>query len=391
MRILHIIPQFPYFGGRTIVGGHASCLLTLALAQHQAGEQVSILSYIRGRRGPFQIEGGPVAHGLFEHSKTRTVRFGLQFCRTALEWIESRRDAFDVIHMHSGYADYFMVSARIRSVIGLPTLHTLYCPIPETGGRVRLPGVHSIVKHWANQLDWRGGISENVTASMVNYGMQNVGQIRPAVDIGRFSPNKEIMSIRKKMGLKADDLVVLFVGNAKPQKNAIGVLRAVHEIRGNFPAIKLVVTTELKHSSSDVDLARLAEVVRELELESCVIQMGIINDMPILMRACDVLVAPFFDSYGPSDYFMVALEAMACGKPVVVSRVGGMPEIISNEVGRLVDPHDISSIASGLSIFLADKALRLRTGFNARVYVEQYFHPDKNVSAYQDIYRRISL
>ncbi len=127
-----------------------------------------------------------------------------------------------------------------------------------------------------------------------------------------------------------------------------------------------------------------------MKLDSCIIQKGIVNNMPALMQACDLLVAPFLNSYGPSDYFMAVLEAMASGKPVVVSNVGGMPEVVSNNVGRLVDPHDDASIAAGMRDFLADKVLRLRTGANARAYVQEHFCPVSIFNAQEAVYRRIT-
>lgn len=390
MRILHVIPQFPYFGGRTIVGGHASCLLSLALAQHQAGEQVAILSYIQGRQGACQIENGPIAHSLFGYAETRTVRFGLRFCQAVLKWIDSRRGVFDVIHVHSGYADYFMISSKLKAKSGLPTLHTLYCPIPENGGRWRLPGIHLLIRRWANQLDWRGGISENVARTMANYGMKNVERVRPALDIDRFVVDEEMSLFREKLGLGKDDLVILFVGNAKPQKNAKSVLRAVHKARSKFNELKLVITTELDHSSSDDDVAHLAREVRDLQLEAYVMRLGIVDDMPSLMKACDVLVAPFLDSLGPSDYFMAALEAMACGKPVIVSDVGGMRELITKDVGRLVDPHDSDSIAYEICNFLSSRQLRMQVGANARALVEKEFCSKNVMDSYIAIYRNIS-
>jgi glycosyltransferase involved in cell wall biosynthesis len=390
MRILHVIPQFPYFGGRTIVGGHASCVLSLSLAQHHAGNQVAILSYIEGHEGPCEIEDGPIAYSLFSHAKTRTIKFGLQFSQAAVEWLSGRRNDYDVIHVHSGYADYFMVSARLKEASGIPTLHTMYCPIPEHGGRWRLPGIHYFIRRCAGQIDARGGTSQHVVASMVKYGMKGVERLRPALDIERFDVDEDPSLLRRKIGVGSDDLMILFVGNAKPQKNAIGVVRALPRIRQSFPNAKLVVTTELKHSSSDSDLAKLASEVNRLGLGSCIIQMGIVHNMPALMSTCDVLVAPFLDSFGPSDYFMAALEAMACGKPVVVSDVGGMPEVISNDVGRVVDPFDIASIASGVGTFLADKQLRLKTGANARALVERKFHPEKVVESCLEVYRRIA-
>ena len=388
MRILHVIPQFHYFGGRTIVGGHASCLLTLALAQHQAGHEVAILSYTAGCKESMRIDGGPVIYSLFEQAKTRTFRYGLKFCQAAVKWIRTHGSEFDVIHSHSGHADYFLISNRLKVASKLPTLHTMYCPIPPTG-RTRLPIVHSSIRRWANRLNWIGGISENVKSSMLAYGMHQAKFIRPAVDVERFMGD-ERDSARRDLGLADDDLAVLFVGNATPQKNMAGVLDAVHKLRNEFPNIKLVVTTELKHSSSDEDMAKLAAQVNELNLASCVVQKGIVNNMPALMQASDVLVAPFLDSYGPSDYFMAALEAMAARRPVVVSNVGGMREIITSDVGALVDPHNHNSIADGIRMYLADAGTRDRVGANARAFIQQHFHPQTITDAYHDVYRRIA-
>jgi glycosyltransferase involved in cell wall biosynthesis len=388
MRVLHVIPQFPYFGGRTIVGGHASCLLTLSLAQHVAGHAVTILSYTAGCTDGKSIDGGPMLYSLFASAKTRTIGFGLSFCHAAVKWVRSRSHEFDVIHVHSGLADYFLISDRLKRTSRLPVLHTLYCPIPPRG-RVRLPLIHSAVKRWANRLDWRGGISENVKASMREYGMTDVVCIRPPLDFERFRSGARDAA-RRELGLSPDDLVVLFVGNATAQKNMSGVLHAIHRLRPDFPSLKLIVTTELKHSSSDTDLARLATEMDELNLGGCVIQKGIVDNMPALMQASDVLIAPFLNSFGPSDYFMAALEAMAAGRPVVVSNVGGMPEIITSDVGALVDPLSHDSIADGLRPYLADRELRERVGANARRFVEEAFHPRAVVDAYDQVYRRIA-
>jgi D-inositol-3-phosphate glycosyltransferase len=265
----------------------------------------------------------------------------------------------------------------------------MYCPIPLHGGRWRLPGVHGMIRRWANRLDWRGGISGNVVASLAEYGIRDAACIRPALDTRRFAPG-DAASVRSEMGLAVDDLVVLFVGNAKPQKNLLGVLRAVHLVRKDFPHVKLVITTELKHSSSNADLARLSAEISLLQLESSIIQKGIVEDMPALMRACDVLVAPFLDSFGPSDYFMAVLEAMACGKPVVVADVGGMREVISDDTGRLVDPRDDASNAAALAGFLGDRGLRESVGAKARLLIESEFQPSAIVAAYRDVYQRIT-
>ena len=389
MRILHVIPQFPYFGERVIVGGHASCLLTLSLAQQHAGHSVDILSYSQGRSGSYLIDDVNI-HCLFDKAVTRTIRFGAKFYHAAMRWIGKRKD-FDVVHCHSGYADYFLVSSKLKKMTGLPTLHTMYCPIPLKGGRWRTPFVHGMIARWSNQLDWVGAISQNAVASMESYGMKDAHWMPPAVDLERFNfATKPMDEFRAELGIKPNECAILFVGNAKRQKNLIGVLHAFSELQTEFPHVRLVVTTELKHTSSNKDMNDLRACMEQLGISDSITQMGIVDDMPKLMQACDILVAPFVDTFGPSDYFMAALEAMACGKPVVVSDVGGMPEVVTEKVGRLVNPNDSKSIASGLRPFVADKPFSSRTGANARARMEELFAPSRIVHEYDSIYSRLT-
>lgn len=389
MRILHVIPQFPYIGGQAIVGGHASCLLALSLAQHRAGEDVTILSYTHGR-DQYSIDDGPSVHSIFSDAVTQNASYGLKFTKAAKKWSRANRDKFDIVHFHSGHADYFLTSSRIKKATKLPVLHTLYCPISRQGGRLRLPIVHGLVRRWAKQIDWKGGMSKNVTDSMTEYGMANAQWVCPAVNIERFKPQRDPQVLRKEFGIDPDKVAVLFVGNAKKQKNAIGVMRAIHELRKENKNIQLVITTELKHSSSDEEMSALAAEMKRLDLTSCTIQKGIIENMPELMQACDILAAPFLDTYGPSDYFIAVLEAMACAKPVVVSNVGGMPEVVAPDVGRLVDPLDPLSIANGLKEYIENKELRLQNGENGLKLLENLFSPETTMKAYQNIYRELT-
>lgn len=391
MRILHVIPQFPYFGGMTVIGGHAACLLNLSLAQADAGDDVTILSYVHQRVGGIEITSGLRVHSLFDKAKPGTVTYGLKLRQAASKWAHDKKNRFDVLHCHSGFADYFLVSAKLKTLLGLPALHTLYCPIPREGGRWRLPVVHGLVNRWARSMDGLAAVSENVASSMRDYGMGNVRVIAPPVNMDRFFPEDTPSSLRKDLGLAGDDLVILFVGNAKPQKNLHGTLGAFALARKKHPKAKLVVTTELKQSSSVENLAKLQQQMVDLELESDIIQLGIVDNMPELMRACDVFVAPFLDSFGPSDYFMAVMEAMASGKPTIVSAVGGMPEVIEDDLGRLVDPTDPNEIAEALDWYLSDAERRKTAGAKARSYVENRFDPGRIAEQYREFYAGVAF
>lgn len=386
LRILHVIPQFPYFGNRTIIGGHASCLLTLALAQAKSGHDVTIVSCTPN--GSARIDERLALHSLFELESAGTIRFGLRFMRAAASWAKAHRDQFDAVHCHSGFADYYLVSSTLKRVTHLPTMHTLYCPIPGSGGRWHKPIIHGMIARAANRSDTLAAISRNVAASMQCFGLDPVEVTVPPVDTDRFHPPEpgEAESCRHELGIAPDEVAVLFVGNAKPQKNLIGVLHAFRRVRDRFPNARLVITTELRQSSSDENLTILRDTMSSLGLDEAVIQLGIVDDMPRLMQACDLLVAPFLDSFGPSDYFMAVLEAMACGKPAISSGVGGMPEVLGDDRGALVNPTDNDALAEAMSRFVADARLRESAGAEARAFTLRRFNPDLIASMHTRLY-----
>jgi len=390
MRIVHIIPQFPWFGGRTIVGGHASCLLALSLAQAEAGDDVTILSYRQGSSGSEEIADRLRVHSLFPRETPGTIGFGIRFLRAVRAWTGVHRDRFDLVHSHSGFADYFAVAAAAQRATGLPTLHTLYCPIPRHGGRWRLPIVHGVLRRQLNGLEARTAMSRNVAESMKAWGAKDVLHTPPALAIDRFHPPTDDRPLRRELGLRDDEIAILFVGNAKPQKNLAGLLRAFAQLRQSRPNVRLVITTELKQSASDAQMAVINGLVEELGLREQIIQRGIVDNMPELMRSCDILAAPFLDTFGPSDYFMAVLEAMACGRPVVVSAIGGMPEVVSDDVGALIDPADPGAIAAALEDLVVHEDRRLRAGARARDVVLEHFNPATVVRTHADLYRELT-
>jgi glycosyltransferase involved in cell wall biosynthesis len=388
MRILHVIPQFPYFGGRTVVGGHASCLLALALAQGARGDKVTILTYVHGRAGTIPVAENVEAVSLFENATPGTVGFGIAFLRACASWAKARRGEFDALHGHSGFADYITVTSRLRRVLRMRCVHTLYCPIAGDRGRWATAPFKMVIRRAARRVDVMTAMSENVRSSIEAYGLGEAMVVTPGIDLERFHPGPT--SLREELGIGAEETIFLFVGNATKQKNLHGVLEAFGRVYASHPETRLVITTELKQSSSDERLEALRCQMEALGIADAIVQLGIVDNMAELVRACDVLVAPFMDSIGPSDYFMAVLEAMASGKPTIVSRVGGMPEVIDDSVGRLVDPADSSQIAGAMDELAGDAALRHSMGTAARALAEARFDPTRAADRYADIYASIS-
>ena len=385
MRILHAIPQFPYFGGRTIIGGYSSALLELALAQGRAGHEVSIISHMADPAGRGEIEPGVRTIELFEKADPGSIAHGLRFMRIASTWARAHRAEFDVAHVHSGFADYLLAADRIRARSGLPTIHTMYCPVPPTGGRWNHPLLGRLLRRSARKLDALAAMSQNVATSMDDWGLPGVQVVPPAIDLERFRPGED-PEVRSDIGLGPEHQIVLFVGNATAQKNLTRVLDAFAQTHARCDMARLVITTELPRSSSAPNLLALREQIDRLGIGELVVQLGIIDNMPALVRNADVLVCPFMDSLGPSDYFVAAMEALASGVPVISSDVGGMPEIIDDAHGRLVDPANTDSLAGAMIEYLEDAELRTRSGAEARRFAARTFDPSETATSYDRIY-----
>ena len=93
-----------------------------------------------------------------------------------------------------------------------------------------------------------------------------------------------------------------------------------------------------------------------------VIFTGSRSDVENIIPSCDVLILPSFsESFG-----LVLIEALACGKPVIGSNVGGITEIINEDVGLFVNPNKVSSIARSIDKIINDEDLRYVLSLNAR-------------------------
>jgi glycosyltransferase involved in cell wall biosynthesis len=155
--------------------------------------------------------------------------------------------------------------------------------------------------------------------------------------------DKDVRRVRDRYSIVSD--YVLYLGTLKPSKNIEGLLEAFTGITG----ANLVIAGKKGWLYEPI-----FEKVKKLSLEDRVIFTDFVEeaDKPALIKGAKLFVLPsFWEGFG-----LDALNAMACGVPVVVSNVGSLPEVVGN-AGVLIDPNSVESIASGLKeILLAPKA-----------------------------------
>jgi D-inositol-3-phosphate glycosyltransferase len=199
--------------------------------------------------------------------------------------------------------------------------------------------------------------------------------IPPGVDVGHFYP---IPSDEAKMyiGLKPDDRMVLFVGRIERLKGVDTLIEAMSclQIKGDsYPVHLAIIGGDPSASREDmtVEMARLQAMCDDLAMGQTVVFLGKRNQdkLPYYYSAAEVLVMPsHYESFG-----MVALEAMACGTPVIASEVGGLAYLVRDgETGFTIPDQEPETLCDKLSWLLNDKLLHELMSFRAVEYAQDY-------------------
>jgi D-inositol-3-phosphate glycosyltransferase len=204
---------------------------------------------------------------------------------------------------------------------------------------------------------------------------RRVSVVPPGVDLDRFTPQPWLRSAaRKRFGLPDDAHVIAFVGRIQPLKAPDVLLRAAAEMRARDPELgrKLIVAvcggpsgSGLDRPTALMDLARdlgIADVVRFLAPQPR-------DALADLFRAVDVVAVPSYnESFG-----LVAIEAQACGTPVVAAAVGGLVTAVRDGVsGVLVDTHRPEDWAAVLGPLLAEPARRAALSVGAVRHAREF-------------------
>ncbi|MGQ0670855.1 MAG: glycosyltransferase, partial [Actinomycetota bacterium] len=144
-------------------------------------------------------------------------------------------------------------------------------------------------------------------------------------------------------------------------------------------------TTRLQLAGSGAEEDNLRAAARRLGIEEQVEFLGSVADVRALLKSCSFTVLPSLSEGTPN----AVLESLACGKAVVASRVGGLPEILARGAGIMVPPGDPDPLAQAMIELLTDPARARQLGEQGRQIVQSRFGlqrmVDENLSLYLDL------
>jgi glycosyltransferase involved in cell wall biosynthesis len=285
-----------------------------------------------------------------------------------------RRERIDILHSHKFGANMWgAVLGRLASVPAVVTHQ-------HAGSYERQP-LRALVDRWlvAGWSDVFLTVSRDARRRMIEIEGIDPEKVR-LLPNGVADPRPSGADVRAELGVAPDAPLVGTASILRPEKALDVFVRSTALLAPAFPGLCVVV------AGRGPEEQRLRALVRELNLDQTVRLVGPRTDVPDVVAALDVAVCC-------SDYEgapLSVLEYMAAGKPVVATRVGGIPELVDDGVhGLLVERRDPVGLADALARLFRDGTLRARLGEQARARQRREFHIDVMVSRVQALYEEL--
>lgn len=374
MHIVQITDDFP-----PRIGGIAAHALELSKALVKLGHQVTVLTAVelkmQGRR--FMLEKEEEREGV------RIVNLGFKFflrryysyhlkrrIRKHLNRIASGTERV-VLHIHE------FTPPRIRMISDLPIVWTNHSSIflrdfDDTSRREKLEKI-------VNSCDWITAPSHELCEKTIKLGYpaNRVTYIPNGVDVDRFDSNHNQDTRCLRLGGVSirfpEDRCVVICARRFVNKNGLHVYLNALESMTNDTLSKCVLLFAGNQSNGKSSYEREIKerIIKLSQRTDCQILGPVPNDnMPDLYRIADISVLPSL----VEATSITGLESMASGIPIVGTNVGGIPEIVEDEVtGLLCKPNDANKLAKNLETLIHHPSMRQRLGTSARKVAESKF------------------
>ncbi|MFC1546568.1 glycosyltransferase family 4 protein [bacterium] len=226
----------------------------------------------------------------------------------------------------------------------------------------------------------------------VGYPENKITVIHHGIDINNFSPVPPSTEIYEKHPQLKGRKVVFHPARLGLAKGCDVSIKAIKLVREKIPDVVLVLAGTKNiidwKMSQEKDIAYVVDLVKIFNLRDNVyINFFSLEDMPEIYRASDICIYP---STASEPFGLTMLEALASGKPMIVTNMGGMPEIIRDDIdGFIVKVKDYEILASRITQLLLDDELRARLGKTGRQTVQTHYTKEIMTDCHEKLYKEI--
>ena len=296
-----------------------------------------------------------------------------------------RKQRYHIVHTHNSKAGFIgRLAARWAGVpIIVHTVHGFAFHDREPAWRqILFRNLERLASRWCDKMvfisqpliDW--ALRDRIT------GREKIQKIYSGIELDHFEPvpDGEKKALKEAWGIREEAPVVGIVSKLWEGKGHAILIHAFEGLKREIPEAVLVIAGEGYLRD------KLSDLVDRLGLKGSVLFTGFQMDVRRIIATFDVAVLPsFFEGMG-----RVLLEAMAMGKPVVASSVGGIPDLVHHgKTGFLVTPGSVSELKSGLLTLIRNKALAKEMGEEGRMRISEEFSAGRMAQSIEKLYREL--
>ena len=372
MRVLHVFSDWKWTGP-------AEPALNLALALKRRGHAVTFACSPLPFDAVDAIEKRARERGLepvtrFRLAKHFSWRDNLKDAKALPGWMKSEQ--FDIVHCHRRQDHW--VAGRVARKLRIPVVRTLHDGTPLGRG---------LRDRWlsAGATDaflYASDRSRELDQSRFGWKAGFAVHVPPAVDLSRFDPART-GSLRAELGIPDHALVLGVAARVQAKRRFDLLLQSFKQALSSQPDLRLML---IGRGTKLDEVAR--EPAKRLGLASRVVFAGYRReDYAAALNTMDVKV---FLVPGSDGSCRALREAMALGKPAVVSRRGMLPELVADGADGLVVPEAVEALTGAILRLATDGALRKRMGEAARAKAEREWDLEAQAERVEAVYRRLT-
>lgn len=397
------VPQL----GRTDTGGQVVYVLEMAKAISKTGVKVDIFTrwFDKSKKQIDPVPGYPdvnvirIPAGPWEFIPKEFIYDVLpELSENMIKFIKENDLDYDLFHGH--YVDAGIVTLNVAKAFGKPPYFTAH-----SIGAWKKDQMGGDADEMEKKFNFKHRISEeikifkNVNAQTVtssvqleklnelyNYFADNIEDIPPGVDVHKYHlPSED--DLKKKT--KLPENYVFCISRIDTNKGHDFLLHAFDIVRKKIPDIDLVIGGGSPNPEQrEVDLyGKMKKIIDEKDMNDRVKLIGYVHDedMPTYYQQSQCFVLPsLFEPFG-----MTTQEAMACGRPVIASKFGGIRNIIKNgENGFLVDPSDPQEFADAIIFLINNKEVQKKVGMQAYKTCHEHFSWEAIAERFLNFYKK---
>ena len=320
----------------------------------------------------------PAAHNKTDKVKRFTVRDLLEDFRQLRVIIELhrivKRHAIDLIHANS--LSVALLGGIVARLNRIPILmHKRYATSYGVLDRFCERLLHRVIL-----------VSEATRWDFASAEKQTL--IYNGVDLGAFQASREEVEVLRRELFSAAPNTAVLVGvvtRITPEKGIHVLVNAMRELQNRID-IKLLIVGGPYFERDVAYMDTLKQKVADLGIEDSVTFTGFLSDTRIVTSLLDIVLVP---SIIPEACPRTIIEAMAVGKPVIATPLGGSKELVTPETGILVPPEDASAVADAIATLVTDPERLTAMGSAARDRAVQLFSSQKNTALTEAVYTEL--